>query len=104
MPIGFPTKGPLKGPSKGPLKGPSKGPSPAGGGENASPADGGPAAPAPPLPDLTGVRLRGLRALDDPCLSAAADSVLLHPDELAETWYSSGAQGGRREVPGGHQP
>ncbi|MBH1933612.1 hypothetical protein I5Q34_04775 [Streptomyces sp. AV19] len=64
----------------------------------------GAAWPLPLLPDLTGVRLGGLRALDDPYLTAAADSALRHPDELAETWYSSGAQGGRREAAGGAGP
>ncbi|MBZ4322740.1 hypothetical protein [Streptomyces huiliensis] len=65
-------------------------------------AASGPAAGAgapPPLPDLRGVGLRGLRVLRDPGLAAAVDSTLRRPAELDETWYSSGHQGGRLREP-----
>ncbi|KNB51933.1 hypothetical protein [Streptomyces caatingaensis] len=56
-----------------------------------------------PLPDLTGVGLGRLRTLDDPRVTAAVDAALRDPAELAETWYSSGAQGGRHRPPGGNR-
>ncbi|MGK5642104.1 hypothetical protein ACSNOK_27885 [Streptomyces sp. URMC 126] len=67
----------------------------------AAPGPAGGAGAAPPLPDLSGVGLRGLRRLRDPGLTAAVDSTLRRPDELDETWYSSGAQGGRLREPAG---
>ncbi|WP_171167007.1 hypothetical protein [Streptomyces sp. I05A-00742] len=61
----------------------------------------GGAGAAPPLPDLRGVGLRSLRGLQDPGLAAAVESTLRRPAELEETWYSSGAQGGRLREPAG---
>ncbi|MFF4404361.1 hypothetical protein ACFY2W_12320 [Streptomyces sp. NPDC001262] len=52
----------------------------------------------PPLPDLTGMSLRSLRAARtdrDPALAAAVDRALQHPADLGETWYSCGTEGGR---------
>lgn len=46
----------------------------------------------PYLPDLTGVDLHALRAMDDPGLLAAVDEVLAFPERYAELWW--GADGG----------
>lgn len=67
--------------------------------QSAAGADRG-APPMSPLPDLTGVALRGLRILDDERVTRAVDETLRRPGELAETWYSSGAQGGRHGAAG----
>ncbi|MGW3957774.1 hypothetical protein ACWEKM_44485 [Streptomyces sp. NPDC004752] len=56
------------------------------------------------LPDLTGVDLRTLRAMDDPGLIAAVDHVLRGSVDFQEVWYSEtdpepvspGGTGGRQ--------
>lgn len=51
-----------------------------------------------PLPDLTGMSLRSLRAArteQHPALAAVVDRALQHPADLGETWYSCGTEGGR---------
>ncbi|GAB2829103.1 hypothetical protein [Streptomyces daliensis] len=40
----------------------------------------------PALPDLSGVDLRTLRAMDDPVLTEAVAHVLRRPAQLAEIW------------------
>ncbi|WP_155056880.1 hypothetical protein [Streptomyces blattellae] len=46
-----------------------------------------------PLPDLTDVDLRTLRAMDDPGLSAAVEQVLCGATEFREVWYGDGEGG-----------
>ncbi|MGP4006244.1 hypothetical protein [Streptomyces sp. 4N124] len=43
-----------------------------------------------PLPDLTDIDLRTLRAMDDPELSAAVERVLRGSAEFQEVWYGDG--------------
>ncbi|MFJ5775792.1 hypothetical protein [Streptomyces sp. NPDC093094] len=54
----------------------------------------GDAGPAVPLPDLSGMDLTALRALDHPELSAAVHTGLRHPGEFREVWYDGGGEGG----------
>ncbi len=63
--------------------------------ENAAPAAGRTdgAAPPPPLPDLTGLGLRDLRASTDPVLAEAVRGVLLCPAEPGEGWDDGGVGG-----------
>ncbi|MGH3312230.1 MAG: hypothetical protein ACRDP3_16855 [Streptomyces sp.] len=50
----------------------------------------------PPLPDLTGVDLCVLRAMDAPALLAAVDAVLDRPERFTETWWGDdGGQAGK---------
>ncbi|MFE8943086.1 hypothetical protein ACWDZ8_45365 [Streptomyces sp. NPDC003233] len=42
------------------------------------------------LPDLTGVDLRTLRAMDDPGLTALVDEVLASAQRCGEVWYTGG--------------
>jgi hypothetical protein len=41
-----------------------------------------------PLPDLTDVDLRTLRAMEDPGLMVAVDQVFMGSQEFKEIWYS----------------
>jgi FXSXX-COOH protein len=41
-------------------------------------------------PDLTGVDLRTLRAMDDPAVLAAVAGVLADPEGLRRVWYTTG--------------
>ncbi|MGI5348867.1 hypothetical protein ACQEU8_11825 [Streptomyces sp. CA-250714] len=63
-------------------------------GASRSPGRGPDAAPSSPLPDLTDVTLRALRTCDDPAVTAAVESALRDPAELARVWRSSGTDGG----------
>jgi len=42
-----------------------------------------------PLPDLSGVHLHELRALDDPALLDAVAEVLRRPQEFTEKWCAT---------------
>ncbi|MBL1085415.1 hypothetical protein JK359_26190 [Streptomyces actinomycinicus] len=53
------------------------------------------------LPDLTGVDLASLRAMDDPVLVAAVERVLSGTGEFQEVWYSGSGEGLRRSFPAG---
>ncbi|MDO0936258.1 hypothetical protein QQY66_32840 [Streptomyces sp. DG2A-72] len=53
-----------------------------------------------PLPDLTDIDLRTLRAMDDPGLSAAVEQVLCGATEFREVWYGDGEGGDNPGKPG----
>ncbi|MEU1403469.1 hypothetical protein ABZ471_14090 [Streptomyces sp. NPDC005728] len=53
------------------------------------------------LPDLTGVDVASLRAMDDPGLIAAVEHVLHRSGEFHEVWYSGGGEGPQRLFPAG---
>jgi hypothetical protein len=61
-----------------------------------------------PLPDLTGVHLHELPAMDDPALLDAVAEVLRRPEEFTEKWCGSDTEtGGNRQrhpVPAGQIP
>lgn len=51
-----------------------------------------------PLPDLTGVHLHELRAMDDPALLDAVAEVLRRPEEFTEKWCGSDTETGGDKV------
>ncbi|MGH4029069.1 FxSxx-COOH cyclophane-containing RiPP peptide [Actinomycetota bacterium Odt1-20B] len=41
------------------------------------------------MPDLSGVDLRALRAMEDPVLAAAVERILARPGALGDSWWSN---------------